>query len=334
MTSEPTSAQSSTPSGDPGERTSSGPPPVPMVECPACGADLAGTPAGAPCPLCRAYPDDAPLPGVVQDERPCLTCGYMLQGLATSAPCPECGTPIARSLMGNLLRFASPEYVGRLHLGARLVSIGAFCPMLAGAVVMGLHLLTMQTGVSIGSGRSSEIVSAVLEVMGASVSLVGWFFFSEPDPAMVGKDKGEKARRWLRVLVLALVGVNVVGLVFAFIPGLSNAAIQAATKSAAAGGAAPATKPLAAIIAVSSVKILGYGLQAALASVAALYMYSLAVRVPDLGLRKLAKVLVWLQPLLMTVGIIVCGLGPLAAWILTIVAAEKFRKRLGVIRKG
>jgi predicted RNA-binding Zn-ribbon protein involved in translation (DUF1610 family) len=41
----------------------------------------------------------------------CVICGYRLRGLATNACCPECGTPIERSLRGDELSSASPQWI-------------------------------------------------------------------------------------------------------------------------------------------------------------------------------------------------------------------------------
>ena len=59
----------------------------------------------------------AAAPYEIQEDTPCLACGYNLRGLSSDWRCPECGTAIGRSLHGNLLRFAQPQYVRKLARG-------------------------------------------------------------------------------------------------------------------------------------------------------------------------------------------------------------------------
>ncbi len=51
----------------------------------------------------------------------CIRCGYNLRGLTPEKVCPECGTPVGRSVHGNLLRYADPHWLGKLRLGAALM---------------------------------------------------------------------------------------------------------------------------------------------------------------------------------------------------------------------
>jgi len=280
-----------------------------------------------PIPLDDAVP---PLPtgGVVAEHRPCLACGYDLHGLSSRGVCPECGAQVERSLRGNLLEFANPEHTRTLHHGAITIEWGAFAPILAAVITIGVSALAQagQTTAFV-AGRGTEVLGAALSAVGASVALVGWYLFTRPDPGQIGTDAGEKARRWVRVVLIAEVVMTLAALVVAMIPGLSRTATQAVTPTGPG-----ATPPLAAIIVASAVTILSAGVSAARAGLGAWYIATLAERVPDLALRQFARTMIWLLPVLATVGWIACGLGPLAAWILSIILIDKCRRQVRDVR--
>lgn len=48
----------------------------------------------------------------------CVRCGYNLRGLKREGVCGECGTPIDWTLRGGGLRFADPDWLGKLRAGA------------------------------------------------------------------------------------------------------------------------------------------------------------------------------------------------------------------------
>ncbi len=62
--------------------------------------------------------------GTIIVDLPCRDCGYNLRGLHKDARCPECAAPVAESLAGFLLRFAQPEWLERVALGARIAAGG------------------------------------------------------------------------------------------------------------------------------------------------------------------------------------------------------------------
>jgi hypothetical protein len=42
-------------------------------------------------------------------------------GLPTEGKCPECGTPVDRSLSGDLLKYCDPHYARQLLTGSTLI---------------------------------------------------------------------------------------------------------------------------------------------------------------------------------------------------------------------
>ncbi len=75
----------------------------------------------------------------IRDDTPCRRCGYNLRGLMPTSLCPECGTPIAQSLVGNLLKHADPDWLERLRFGTSLklwnILLIAFFMIAAGVLV-------------------------------------------------------------------------------------------------------------------------------------------------------------------------------------------------------
>lgn len=57
----------------------------------------------------------------IADDMPCVICGYNLRGLTAAGRCPECGSPVARSIHGDLLRYADGDWLAKLLLGIRLM---------------------------------------------------------------------------------------------------------------------------------------------------------------------------------------------------------------------
>ena len=67
-----------------------------------------------------------PLPtnGPIDQDLECVQCGYNLRGLERTGRCPECGTKISLSARGNLLKFANPDWLRKIKLGADLMYYG------------------------------------------------------------------------------------------------------------------------------------------------------------------------------------------------------------------
>ncbi len=214
----------------------------------------------------------------------CLRCGYPLRGLDESGDCPECGAAIGRSLRGNLLQFSSPSYVATLHRGVFLIVAG-----IAGQAI--LIALTSAFAASLQSNIGLDSVGIAL----SATILVGWWMFSAPDPAFIGIEQGTTARRVVRTALVLEIAI---------------------TSALVANGAltAPTTTAVSTTIVVLSVV-------AAVTSIvrffaAMMYLRWMAPRIPSVEIDGRARQLMWLGPLLMTFGILLCGLGPLVAVVL------------------
>jgi hypothetical protein len=126
--------------------------------------------------------------GVVESSVPCVDCGYDLRGLDAGGECPECGTPVARSLTGDLLADAAPGWLRTIARGQRLVSRGTV--VFVGAVVFGI-ISSLAIGTLGFYVRASTIAAIslvtepVLEVaswVGLVLVLVGTLLLTAQEP--------------------------------------------------------------------------------------------------------------------------------------------------------
>lgn len=115
--------------------------------------------------------------GALEKDMFCSRCGYNLRGLTLEGLCPECGSPVSRSVHGNLLRFAHPEWINKLRKG------------------IAVKLWGMLIGLGIGVIAGISVVLAMPPVIISIVSLVGglfglWatFLITTPEP-MIGVDE-------------------------------------------------------------------------------------------------------------------------------------------------
>lgn len=68
--------------------------------------------------------------GIVVTDVVCQSCGYNLRTQRADGFCPECGAPVVQSLHGDALQYSDPAWLGRLRLGIILILTG-----------VGLHVL-------------------------------------------------------------------------------------------------------------------------------------------------------------------------------------------------
>jgi hypothetical protein len=320
----------------------------PGINCAVCGRSVRGLPAGSVCPNCRtevALSVEAPKPrparpavrptargDVVLDDRPCLVCGYNLRSLPASGKCPECGAAVARSLKGVLLRYCAPEYVARLRRGILMVEAAIGLEILAKLLMVGLNFTAVMNAgvlkVSPGPGPTGatfsgyrptlalERTSLLISIALQALSLVGWWWFTTPDPGLAERDPADRWRRILRFFLALSAATAAVNFVTTFVPSLMTQA------NAAAGGLLPKVTVRLAIKGLSEIAFL-VGFIATM-----LYMMHLARRLPDLKLKKTAELYTWLLPVVFIGGFLICGVGPLTAFVLYVLLIDAWRQRL------
>jgi len=249
-------------------------------------------------------PGDPPA-AAATDVAACLRCGYALRGLAPDGMCPECGTPIERSLRGNFLVYSDPAYVRWLHAGSVLIEAA-----LAARVLLIGALLAAQVAAGATGWSSAPLEGAwKLGNLGASAAaLAGWWALSAPDPAFLGAGAGSRARVVVRWVVCITAGMSILDLI-----------VQVAPLSA---GLSVSTQ--ARVLVWLAVLVGGF-----LAEM--LYIQWLTRRLPDRRLHRFAGTMLWLAPVLCTIGVLVCYIGPIAAYVLYWVLIDRLRSRLGAV---
>ncbi len=237
--------------------------------------------------------DEVPSAGsALADDRPCLQCGYNLRGLSPAGACPECGTPVQRSLLGNLLVYSSREYVRQLVIGVRLIWWSITIAILLG---IGGALLGFMLSAAVGGAASFGHVVALGGLVTTAMGLVGWWLLSSPDPAVLGEDKAVGARKVLRVSLVVSAACFLANTVFQYGFGRVGGSVLAPMfgRGLGIGGAgAPSTSTAIDWLAAAAALVSQIAwLVKFFASM--VYVRGLAARVPDEGVYARARVLMW-----------------------------------------
>ncbi len=294
------------------------------VACVSCQYPLDGLPTGGVCPECATeirrslmaagMDPAAGVLGVVQGGHTCVSCGYALAGLPVHGKCPECGTDVQRSLRGFLLQYASPEYIGSLHTGLRLVLWG-----ILGKVVLMVTVFLAGAAASGLPGFLQVFMPAVMgvDVLVSLVMAVGYWKVSEPDPQLQGMESPVTARVVLRAS-------TVIGAVCTVV-----AAPQALV--AGTGGGVAGYGLLAAIMGLAGL----LGTLAWLVQAVAMLTQArfLGRRVPDRKIVDLAGRYRWVLPLISVLFFCVLFLGPLLAIVLYWNLLDRLRKHVKMIQE-
>ena len=143
-------------------------------------------------------PARVPPPGQpLTEDLKCTRCGYNLRGLTLDKLCPECATPIARSVHGNLLRYADPDWLDKLRLGTKL--------MLWSILIV--LVLAVPAGLIMTAGLPQVVVSIVFMLAGI-LGLWAMFLITTPEPAIAFNEDPLTLRRIVRgCAVVSFLGV-------------------------------------------------------------------------------------------------------------------------------
>jgi len=93
--------------------------------------------------------------------------------------CPEFNSPVIRSLQGDLLRFASLDYLKSLKRGCALLVLSFGATIVVSALSIGSEFVSTSL---FGSAFPGQLVIVGLIVISSIVSGVDWWLLSSPDP--------------------------------------------------------------------------------------------------------------------------------------------------------
>ncbi len=235
----------------------------------------------------------------------CLGCTYDLTGLMPHGQCPECGKPIAESLSGDLLAFADAEWLRRTHRGLRRVTRAVLLPVLFACLsIIGAVLLSVAVDSATPSKAVKSFISGLLMVLfwinvvvlacAPFVGLHGWFTATTLEPGRHDEraDRVRRFVRWSAVVWLALTLASLGGLgSYSLVgPGAGTYAFWMSWSVLAAAAAFHYW------YAMSFVRLL-------------------ANRVPAPRLTRQARTARFGLVIATTAGMLVCGLGPIGAFI-------------------
>ena len=211
--------------------------------------------------------------GLVAADVPCRRCSYNLKGLSPAGRCPECGAPVGVAVHGDLLRYGDPQWLRGLSKGAALAFWGVF---VSGAVTVAGGIVAAMT---------VPLVAPLADLAGGLMYLYGAWLLTEPDPSGLGEDKYGRARQVIRVALLV---------------GLVDSAIGAVHATAA-----PPPEVAVALHSASFVTALA-DLVGELAMLR--YLERLALRIPDGGLSRTARVVFWGYGISLAVMVVMGGI--------------------------
>lgn len=132
--------------------------------------------------------------GAISSDVQCRRCGYNLRGLHHEGRCPECGTPVGRSLLGDLLKFSDPAWVKKVANGLNLIVIGAIFGILLGCILGGSSAAT--------GANPDPILQIGVQLLAGVVGFIGTWMITSRDPSGLGEDKEVNARKIVRFTLI------------------------------------------------------------------------------------------------------------------------------------
>jgi hypothetical protein len=221
--------------------------------------------------------------GCIAEEIACRSCGYALRGLPLNGACPECGTPVAKSIYGDLLRFCDPRWIERLARGAQVL-VAALVTAVGGAILMVVvmaALAAMLTG-STGAAPGPWVFLAPVIVYGlivGALQVLGCWLLTSRDPGSDESGKPINARVVARWCIVASAALSMLSLPL---------------QQQVSGPVAAVANTPALLLALSLALTMAQGL-ANLAGYVALMLHAraLALRIPDDRLAGQARTVMW-----------------------------------------
>lgn len=200
--------------------------------------------------------------GRIDEDVHCRSCGYNLRGLDLDSRCPECGASVGMSVYGDFLRYSDPDWVGRLSKGMDLIVYAIALAIFGGLAT----LLVVLASEAMWGGALEPVVAwvVVLYMVVAVLMLRGIWLLTTLDPAKP-LEETDVVRNVARYGLLVNWALSI----------------------------------LAMVLSLASV-VIAIGLQiianvASLAGFIAIFIYvrRLALRLPDEGLAKQTRIVMW-----------------------------------------
>lgn len=278
---------------------------TPTVEriCHKCNYNLTGLDPHGNCPECGS--------SIIQT---CFQCDYELVGLDPSGPCPECGFPIEGSIGRGQLSTADPAYLAKLHKGVFWIQTAIILMVLQFIGMFFIGTMTGIGGAGVGAANTINLISPILSVAFSVMLLIGWWMFSTPNPDTSDRYSGDDARKLVRIMILISAALTVIQLPFAY---LSQSG-QLDLILLIAGG----------------LSILGLIVFAVRFFAEMFYIKWMAPLLRNKKVYNRARMMMWLGPVLCTVGLLLIGLGPLIALVLYWNMLDWIRKDIKAIREA
>lgn len=226
----------------------------------------------------------------------CARCAYDLTGLGADALCPECGTPIERSISGNQLIGSPPEYVSTLVRGSFTILFS-----IVAQVVIQFGLACLIFFNIWAQSPTLQIGFLYLSSAAYAAGLLGWWWLTAPDPRLQGLSSAGRARRWVRGAVIARAAFWIQ---LFFVP-LVNVLVLSSSKPFRFFSDM-----------MGSFDLFSFAAHAVWFFAAMLYLRWLAQRLPSARVEKRSKLLLWLGPVLIIIGLFTFMIGALIAMIL------------------
>jgi len=293
--------------------TMTSPPPIPTLGSPSVSELLGYKEA------------EIAIDGTVLSRRSCVKCAYNLFGLHQTGICPECGTPVAKSLKGHLLRFASEEYLKTLATGFSLILNGILVTVaftaIAIIVAILVNLMSNMTNSTITIGFMSfqlptnyntgtlESIGNLIQALIGVVIFLGYIKITSEDPGMTGLTYPRKARTTLKVAVIVQIVLNTAVLLFDLI-----------SKSRSLGPGWEIAEDAISLISAIAWVVQFFAMMT--------YCKWLVSRIPDVTLITKITKYTWKLPLIAILLGCLLGLGPLIAMIMYWELLNKIRGHL------
>jgi len=271
------------------------------ITCSHCDYDLTGIDLQGLCPECGE--------SIITN---CFQCDYDLAGLDHSGVCPECGFSIEGSIGRGELAKADPQYLAALHKGVFIIQAVIIVTVITVLIGMfGGIAAALMGGINIGiSQRAVDIIATIISLAFAIATFFGWWLFSTEDPAYSGSYDGSSARKLIRIMVVLGIVTTAINLVLDFFPDGDVLAFV-----------------------IIGIALIGVVVSVVRFFAAMVYIKWMAPLMRNKKVYNRAKLLMWLGPVLMTVGILLLGLGPLIALVLYWNMLDWIRKDLKSIRQ-